>query len=55
MGTNIQEMRQLLENHPERLQIVKDALTAQHPEIAQVSIRKFGSIFPTFSSLISPR
>lgn len=49
MGTNIQEMRQLLETNPERLQMLKDAVKAQHPEIAQVNRRKVSWFFPTVS------
>lgn len=42
-------MRDMLKNHPERLQMLKDALKAQHPEVAQVNKRKSSSIFSTFS------
>lgn len=40
MGGSLQEMLQLLQNNPERLQMVKDAVKEQHPEIAQVKKKK---------------
>lgn len=36
MGANLQQMRQLLQDHPEQLQVIKEKLKDEHPEIAQM-------------------
>jgi UV excision repair protein RAD23 len=36
MGASLQQMRQMLRDHPEQLQVLKQALQTEHPEIAQM-------------------
>ncbi len=45
MGANIQQMHQMLQQNPEQLQLLKETLKAEHPQIAQVNIGKFFSSF----------
>jgi hypothetical protein len=37
MGVNLQQMRQTLQENPEQLQVLKQAIQAEHPEIAAVN------------------
>jgi hypothetical protein len=41
MGASLQQMRQMLRDHPEQLQVLKQALQTEHPEIAQVNKTNF--------------
>ncbi|CAF4328912.1 unnamed protein product, partial [Adineta steineri] len=36
MGTNLQEMGRLLQENPEQLQVLKQRLQTEHPQIAQM-------------------
>ncbi|CAF0898364.1 unnamed protein product [Adineta steineri] len=36
MGANLQEMGRLLQNNPEQLQVLKQTIQAEHPQIAQM-------------------
>jgi len=44
MGANLQQMRQMLQENPAQLQVLKQALQTEHPEIAQVNKSHF--LFP---------
>ncbi len=48
MGANLQQMRQMLQEHPEQLQVIKHTLQAEHPEIAKVNKRKLIFIYLFF-------
>jgi hypothetical protein len=39
MGAHLKQMRQMLQQNPEQLQVIKRSLEADHPEIAQVNKR----------------
>jgi hypothetical protein len=41
MDANLQQMRQMLQQNPEKLQLLKQTLQAEHPEIAEVNKRFF--------------
>jgi hypothetical protein len=43
MGANLQQMRQMLQQNPEQLRLLKEKLQAEHPEMAQVNDRNFFS------------
>jgi hypothetical protein len=49
MGGNIQQMRQMLQQHPEQLQILKQRLQTEHPELAQVNDRNLFFIIFIYS------
>jgi hypothetical protein len=40
MGANLQQMRQILQQNPEQLQVIKQSLQNEHPEIAKVNRRE---------------